>query len=87
MKTVLVKVTQEDIDNGVICSGGLCPIALASAREFGLNTEVNKVRCRVFRKGRFVVDDYDLPRSARRFITRFDKGKIVKPFNFKLKVQ
>jgi hypothetical protein len=82
-----VVVDQTAIDYGAVRDCQKCPIARAVERTmpqwYGL--QANGVGCAVF-------DDYliiegtpiPLPRSAQRFIARFDQGKPVKPFAFKV---
>ena len=55
-----------------------CPIALSLNEATGCATSVG---VEVVRIGG---DFYDLPRSVQRFIKRFDAGKPVKPFRFRL---
>jgi len=85
MKKVKIKVTQDHIDKGKESSCLKCPITLA------LNIQLPKKR------KWFVTSDaahstkgseYKLPRSAQRFIEKFDAyGRVVvKPFNFYLHV-
>ncbi len=80
-----IKVTQKDIENGEPCSVNRCPIALA------IRTHINK---RVWVRGGSVsvmggmwaIHETNLPRSARRFIHRFDNGNKCESFNFMLKL-
>lgn len=66
-----------------IKEGGLrsvnCPIALAF---YELTGETPSVCERVIE---CLLKSYALPRSAQRFIARFDAGKPVKPFAFTIK--
>lgn len=77
MKKTLMKVTAEHISAGVRNAPQFCPIAIA------LKTQLNPGFVSVG-SIRYNVEDnrYKLPRSAQRFVARFDKGKPVKPFNF-----
>lgn len=72
----LIKVTKKHINNGEMGSPWLCPIADALMETIQSNN--------VCVASRITIDnnDYKLPRSAERFIRRFDEGKPVKPFNF-----
>jgi hypothetical protein len=79
---MLIKVTQEDIDNGERNEPCKCPVALA-CRRHGL------VEPRVGYAG--ITDDrapgcpiYNTPWSAREFAKLFDSGKRVYPFSFEL---
>lgn len=73
-----IKVTQDHIDRGKAFNCGYCPVALA-IREQAETVAVSR------REVRITAWHYDLPRSAQRFIDRFDLRKPVKPFTFILK--
>lgn len=75
----LIKVTQADIDEGSPAAACNCPVARALNRQFGEWWTV-AVTYAISNKGRRIA----LPRSAQRFIRRFDSIRDVKPFNFKL---
>lgn len=80
----LISVTEEHIKNGEPCMCQYCPIAWAiglACKPF-LFKEVRE-DCVVVTE---TEDRVRLPRSARRFIHRFDSGKSVKPFRFYLDV-
>lgn len=79
MKT-LIKVKRKHIQQGIAGSCKRCPIASALAEQFETSAIwVNDKYVQV----NFV--SFKLPRSASRFVCRFDDGKKVKPFNFFLK--
>jgi hypothetical protein len=71
-----IKVTQKDIDKASFgCN--TCPISQAIMRQ--LNIEyVSTFPCGIM----FNENIYNSPKSAVRFINRFDNHKLVKPFNF-----
>ncbi len=77
-----IKVTKTHIKNGMRDSSCFCPIALAvkkiikppSARD----VEVEYHLCRINNLY------YRLPQTAREFITAFDNGHHVEPFEFEL---
>lgn len=74
----LIKVTRQDIYSGRRGSSSSCPIALALDRSFNQNGVISV-------DGNFAqvnLVSSKLPRSASRFVTQFDDGKKVKPFNF-----
>lgn len=80
----LISVTEEHIKNGEPSMCRYCPIAWAiglACKPF-LFKEVRE-DCVVVTE---TEDRVRLPRSARRFIHRFDSGKSVKPFRFYLDV-
>ncbi|HYT44605.1 MAG TPA: hypothetical protein VEP90_19905 [Methylomirabilota bacterium] len=86
---MIVKVTQENIDNGTAADCRACPIALAVLSATKLEGKFNKVsvaRCSVWFVTPEDVFDYKLPESARMFIQRFDSGQMVYPFEFELSV-
>lgn len=83
MKRQLVKVTAEHIKRAKRLRseyyadlGSNCPIALALK---GLGHSAVYVATHNTTIGH---EYYDLPRSAQRFINRFDSGKSVRSFNF-----
>lgn len=88
----LIKVTQECIDNGIFCSMGSCPVAIALHKEFDMEIDVraNINNCTLkyedvyfyYMKDDGLVYKQNAPRSVKRFITKFDNEKTVKPFNF-----
>jgi hypothetical protein len=91
----LIRVTQEDINNGRPDDSFNCPVALAIQRE--LRTNSIDVVCHfgytkiplVFKplNTYYVIQTGSLlPRSANRFIKKFDAHKEVKPFNFYIEV-
>ncbi len=81
---MIIKVRKKHIKLGHAHSFEFCPVALAvldaefddvSVSHWSINgndLNDNNVRCHAV-----------TPRSVRRFINRFDKGKKVKPFNFR----
>jgi hypothetical protein len=81
-KSVRVRVTQKDIDNGEPLCDNDCPIALAVRRTI-------KRRVGVSYHGVYYTPSmqwaYELPVEVSRFIGRFDRLKPVKPFTFTMK--
>lgn len=79
-----VEVTENDIQSGVPCSSGNCPIAMAIERTIGQLFPVS---------GCFTMFSIDAKRKIRvmecdqdnfiNFIGDFDQGKKVKPFSFR----
>ncbi len=82
----LIRVTQEDIRKGNRESKTNCPVAIAISRVFPrmhpLLVGSTMGILGVFTGIKFI----DLPRSAVRFIKKFDSCKAVKPFNFYLDI-
>jgi len=74
------QVTRKHIREGKPNMLKACPIALSLKEAIGCETPVI-AGAEVVRIGG---DFYDLPRSVQRFIKRFDAGKPVKPFRFRL---
>lgn len=74
----VISVIQDDIENGIKCNSGECPIALAVRRRFiTADISVSLVKLRI--------NDttYRLPQEAMRFINKFDlTNNTVKPFQF-----
>lgn len=83
-----ITVTQEDINNGKRADYQFCPIALALNRAFHTKSaEVNPSRAYVTRKKLWLFESpalYFLPPEASNFVTTFDQGKPVAPFEFEL---
>jgi hypothetical protein len=71
-----IKVTQEDIDKASF-SSTTCPISRAIKRQFNIKC-VSTFPCGIM----FNENTYNPPKSAVKFIDRFDNQKPVKPFNF-----
>lgn len=82
--SVLVSVTQEDIDKGCPKKSENCPIVRAVGRlslgDLGISTSIGGHSY----ISKWSVPDISLSRAAHRFISRFDAGKEVKPFRFVL---
>lgn len=87
-KSMIINVTQEDIENGIRHSCFSCPIALAVKRETGCNCSVESanfhLKARIFMMGSY--EAYFPGKEAEDFINNFDGGKPVKPFSFELDV-
>lgn len=77
----LVRVTKKDIKSakGFLCNSFGCPIARALQRRFN-DKEVSVGPRSATVQGRI----YDLPDSARQFISKFDTSRAVQPFSFRL---
>lgn len=75
---MIVKVTKQDIKEGMRNIHSSCPVALAIKRATGVDyVSVGDV---VF----LGEDIVRVSRAVDRFVTRFDDKKPVKPFNFRL---
>ena len=84
---MIVQVSKEHIKRGVPHSSRYCPVALAINLVDGFNEEVLvSPKDKDLGGGiKIGAKHYHAPRSVERFVKQFDKGKPVKPFNFKLK--
>ena len=79
---MLITVKRSDIRRGKQSDPEQCPIALALVRtDSALNGESVSISDE---RARIGWNWYNLPRSARRFVKRFDSGKKVAPFRFRL---
>lgn len=77
-----IQVTQDDIDSGTPHEPEGCPIALAIQRVLGQDeVQVTDVGFVTIGLG-----DFELPASAVSFISYFDAGYDVEPFEFELDV-
>ena len=78
---MLIRVTQDDIRNGVQCDAMLCPVALSLRRSLPGRTVT---------AGEFTIyiDDgmYAAPVAVEEFIENFDDGAPVQPFEFELEL-
>lgn len=83
--TMKIKVTQEDIAKGIPEDEGSCPVALALKHAGMMDVEVSLERAEAWYGRRLF--NVELPSKARRFIKRFDAGKLVKPFSFTLNIK
>lgn len=76
MEQLVVRVTQDDINNGVPGNPHLCPIARAVRRAGRERVSVDNDEIVTRSK------TFDLPTEAVRFLCRFDASRPVKPFTF-----
>ncbi len=83
---MLIQVTQEHIDEGIVYDCEVCPIALAINRllKLGLKTVIvaTVIICNSDRE----LCRCNYPDEARDFINRFDRLDPVKPFSFELDI-
>lgn len=79
---VAVQVTTGGIKLGVKKETGSCPIA--RALKYLKFQKVSVSAYEVYFSYKGVVYDAPLPAAARRFISRFDEGKTVKPLTFNI---
>jgi hypothetical protein len=92
MMKLRIKVTKSHIDVGRLGSPDYCPIGVAVNSEIyeGYYAYILEEEIMVINRSEEKYDScvgvIPLPRSARRFIARFDKGLTVKPFSFDLVV-
>ncbi len=79
---MIIKVTQEDIDEGIKGSDGSCPIALAC------ETAGMEQPCVDDSSVTWIIDGVakfsSLPMSASNFIWNYDMGDTVEPFSFEI---
>ncbi len=85
---MLVKVTQKHIDEGKRADCYTCPIALAildiDPKPVNVQVKYSYVMIYIEKNGKY--KQYELPWEAREFISKFDNGKKVEPFEFELVV-
>ena len=83
-----LKITQEDIDNGIKTSASKCPVALAVERtiesEDYYMIAVTGTRVKVYESMSRLKELYGLDEDGVDFILNFDKGKTVKPCEINL---
>lgn len=82
-----ISVTKKDIAAGIKNRHDLCPIALAIKRKVKVEVSVTKDNV-ALKEGDdrwlVVLPAYSLPLEASSFISAFDAGKPVSPFEFEL---
>lgn len=82
---MIIKVTQEHIDEGFPGEADSCPVALAIQQKTGdLHATVN-AKC-IFFRYRSKDKTRKTPKKVVNFIKKFDSGDKVKPFSFELSV-
>jgi hypothetical protein len=79
-----VQVTQEHINAGEKHDCQLCPLALALGEVFGTNISVTGYEFRFVRLGDGPPKYFLLPKPCSRFMSLFDLGESVSPFEFDL---
>lgn len=84
-KSIIVAVTKQDIRRGRQSDCFTCPVALAIARALP-SLKNKKVWATYINYGKNSTHRIELPRSATRFIIKFDGQRLVKPFNFRLHI-
>lgn len=73
-KTLKLRITQEDIDNGIPYDSSACPVVLAFRREYGLIGG--------FAANMFMMRKEDIPLvlyTESKFAYKFDRGLVNKP--------
>ncbi len=88
---ITIKVTKSDIKNGIKRDCDTCPIALAITRVLSPKyiIEIEPDQVNIYKHGTILMDcgDYPLPKIAKAFILKFDRGHHVNPFSFNLNVK
>ena len=77
-----ITVTQGDIERGIPCRSGECPVSVAMQRAFKSYCKVGTDYALVFDRNKEVKHSA----QVRNFIRRFDAGKKVKPFSFEVEL-
>jgi len=76
-----IQVTQEDIDKGQPIDCFKCPVALATSRILGQETQV---------RSDFIIFDsvwYDMPIEVCNFIKKFDNAENARPLEFDINLK
>lgn len=86
---VKIKVTQDDIRNGLKETASLCPIALAAKRSLAKIGSMDGVGITIigFTANNGRQYNLDLPNEVTEFIRRFDGDEPVEPFEFQLEIE
>lgn len=85
---VKIDVTKGDIESGIPCRPGFCPVALACKRQLGYIVLVDGFTIQRFGTPTMVVE---LPQAVQDFVSDFDglvlSGRsVMKPFSFEIEV-
>ena len=83
MKVLRVQVTQADIDEGVVGDCKLCPMAVALNRQYPEQAWSVGTTWVCHVDGSLMCRNSD---PSRQFITQFDRGELVRPATFVLKL-
>ena len=82
-----IKVTQDDIDDGIACDSYNCPIAEAINRLLLPNIYANVFySVGFFHNEENLLIDSSLPQEAKKFARAFDDYEDCKPFEFELDI-
>lgn len=86
-----IQVTKEHIEKGREQSCRRCPIALALAEQLNCGVMVNNSHVEIYKSRSVIPSELKelvlLPKTARRFVARFDNGVSVKPFEFEFEIE
>lgn len=74
-----IQVSDSDIACGIRGRTNCCPVALAAARSFGSNADIDVLEAEMRVTADGVSATYDLSERAARFIQRFDSERPVEP--------
>lgn len=87
-KTVLIRITQADINAGCKYAPGSCPIAKAIGRRLRHRYTVSVLHAGIviYVNSYHRVGRLDTPTVASDFMVNFDSGQKVQPFDLKLEV-
>lgn len=81
-----IKITQEDIDNGVRKQGGFCPVALSCKRDWGgTAAAIGNIAGSVKVPGQGWLAFF-LPGQGAKFVSDFDNNLPVEPITFEVTV-
>lgn len=84
---VSIAVRKRHISAGVGATPTACPIALALNEQLGAGAaSVGARKFRFFCKDGSITNEFDLPESVQSFISKFDNGEDVRPFEFRVQV-
>lgn len=85
---MLIKVTQEDINNGRPLKSCECPVALACKRALNVDkVYIDGYSVTIYSDDHlYYVAEYKLPYNAAEFIEDFDGDHAIAPFEFELDI-
>ena len=87
MRSISVGVTADHIASGTTCDTALCPVALAIMDAVTVDTHVIVESDSIITFYLGIETYWDAPGSVTGFISKFDRGQEVKPFEFTMTEQ
>lgn len=81
---MLISVTLDDIQNGLLADSDCCPIALALKRNLKLHLGVHGLSIFIYDKNSLCISEHSFPKRVQKWIIRFDSEERVEPISFRI---